>query len=135
MPVTDADKKAQIYRCFGIPQGGAGFVAETVSSLWGPRGETYSFTAIITALDALLAATTSNQDTLIDAALTEWTAVTSWNPLKITTSSTGAQGRIVDYDKTRRAIVRELSNIIGFACPEGGFLTEARGDCGGMIVR
>ncbi len=124
-----ADQTAQVYKVFGVPQAGASYIAYALSTLYGPAGEVYDHAAIVTALTARLAAMTSNQETIITALLVRWEVLTDYNPLRVDADG-GSRGVIVDYDRERRNIRKTLSNVIGFACPSGGFSMEASGGCG-----
>lgn len=115
---------AKTYRIFGIPQNGNAFVAFNLTSLYGPSGESFDFSTIVTALNTKLAAISAEQQTLIEALLTRWDSITSYDPLTVGKSGSGASGDLVNYPKERSAIRMELCNIIGFYCPEGGFHAE-----------
>jgi hypothetical protein len=133
----DANQTTQTFDIFGLPQNGNGFVAFAMLTLWGPSGEPYSFSTLVTQLNTLLSALTTYQCTRVTTLLTRWDSITSTSPLEIWKSTSGAEGRIVDYPAERENIRQELAGIIGFAVPRGGFMAQAKSAIGGggMITR
>ena len=122
-PLT-ADETTRLFKVFGIPQNGTGFVAGRIISLYGPGGNVYDFSAIVTQLNALLNNVTATQYTQIQAMLTEWENITDYSELTVAADN-HSQGRLVDHDTRRRNIRRTLSNLIGFYVPNDGFFTDA----------
>jgi hypothetical protein len=120
----NADEATRLFKIFGIPQNGTGFVAARIISLYGPGGNVYDFSALVTQLNALLNNVTSSQYTQIQNMLTEWENITDYSELTVSADN-NSQGRLVDHDLRRRNIRRTLSNIIGFYVPLDGFFTDA----------
>ena len=132
-PLT-ADETTRLFKIFGIPQNGTGFVAGRIISLYGPAGNVYDFSALVTQLNALLNAVTATQYTQIQAQLTEWENITDYSELAVSADNNTA-GRLVDHDRRRRNIRRTLSNLIGYFVPADGFFTDASAASGPRIVR
>ena len=132
-PLT-ADETTRVFKIFGIPQNGTGFVAARIISLYGPGGNSYDFSALVAQLNSLLAAVTATQYTQIQALLTEWENVTDYSEISVNADAT-TQGRIVDHTTRRHNIRRTLSNIIGFFVPADGFFTDASAASGPRVVR
>lgn len=124
MAALTTDERAQIYEIARIPQGGDGYAAFALTSLWGPAGEPYDFSAVCTALDAKMTAATDAQCTRIRTHLTRWDDIGGTSQIQINKSSDGAEGTIVDDPGELEAIRRSIFNIIGFFCPRGGFLQQ-----------
>src|ERR1051325_9937771 len=84
-PLT-ADETTRLFKIFGIPQNGTGFVAGRIISLYGPGGNVYDFSALVTQLNALLNNVTSSQYTQIQNMLTEWENITDYSELTVARS-------------------------------------------------
>ena len=132
-PLT-ADETTRLFKIFGIPQNGTGFVAGRIISLYGPAGNVYDFSALVTQLNALLASVSATQYTQIQNQLTEWENITDYSELTVNADNNTA-GRLVNHDLRRRNIRRTLSNLIGFYVPADGFFTDAGASVGPRIVR
>lgn len=128
MALDDA-MKAKIRQIFGIPQVGNGYNVHELATLFGPWGEEYDFTAVLTELDGRLTAAALVTETVnrITAVITDWDSIGSTSPLQIWKSSSGAEGVIVDYPQQRENIRLELSRLLGFNCPKGGFTPAPQG--------
>ncbi len=127
---------AKIFSIYGIPQGGVGFEALVLTSLFGPAGEIYSFSAVVDALDARLTALSADQITLVEAAIVTWDQVGPTNIIEINKGSAGGEGIIVDAPRQQKKIRRYLSGIIGFAAPDAGFSTsQNNGFAMGVYIR
>ena len=57
------------------------------------------------------------------------------SPSKVTSSAAGTGGRLADHDVERENIRQALSNIIGLAVPEGGFIAEIQRTYGKSLAR
>ena len=123
MALTDA-QATQIYDIFGIPQSGSGTVISAVATIFGPVCENLDMSALVTRIDAKLAALSTEQIARITALLQRWDAVTSTSPLRVTQSG-ATRGIAADHPAERVAIRSSLSNLIGVAVPSGGFAAEA----------
>lgn len=132
-PLTP-DETTRLFKIFGIPQNGTGFVAGRIISLYGPAGNVYDFSALVNQLNALLAGISATQYTQIQAQLTEWENITDYSELSVSADAS-TQGRLVNHDLRRRNIRRTLSNIIGFYVPADGFFTDAGAAVAPRIVR
>src|SRR5207248_3867675 len=110
-PLT-ADETTRLYKIFGIPQNGTGFVAARIISLYGPGGNVYDFSALVNQLNALLNNVTATQYTQIQNMLTEWENITDYSELALSADA-GTHGRLVDHGQRRRNIRRTLSNLVG----------------------
>ena len=120
----DADETTQTFEIFGIPQSGSAYHTYAITTLWGPFGQAYDCSAIVTQLTTILTALTASQLVRVRLVLVRWNEVTSFSPLAIVEGSAGGKGRIVDYDEERKKMRRTLSNIIGFSTPPEGFSIE-----------
>lgn len=114
----------QVYEIFGVPQGGSGAVVSAVATIFGPVCDSLDMSALVTKIDAKLAALGTTQLARVTALLLRWDAVTSTSPLRVTQSS-ATRGIAVDHPAERASIRVALSNIIGIAVPNGGFAAEA----------
>ena len=132
-PLT-ADETTRVFKVFGIPQNGIGFVAARIISLYGPGGNVYDFSALVTQLNSLLASVSATQYTQIQALLTEWENISDYSEISVNADAT-TQGRIVDHTARRHNVRRTLSNIIGFFVPADGFFTDASAASGPRVVR
>jgi hypothetical protein len=132
-PLT-ADETTRLFKIFGIPQNGTGFVAARIISLYGPGGNVYDFSALVSQLNALLNNVTATQYTQIQNMLTEWENITDYSELAVSADS-GTHGRLVHHDQRRHNIRRTLSNLIGFYVPADGFFTDASAAAGPRVVR
>jgi len=135
MALTDA-QTATVFVILGVPQGGAGAVAEQVVSIRGPLYENFDFAGLITAINTKIAALSSDQETLVGALLTRWDELKSYSVVRIKRSGS-ASGTLADYPQERENIRRDLGNILGMVVPTGGFVAEMRRAFGGghRIVR
>lgn len=122
-PGTETER-TEIFVIFGIPQSGSAFVVGRIISLYGPAGNNYDFTNVVTQLNTLLNLITTTQYAYIQSALTEWTTITDWSEIKVSDDN-NSKGQLVDHFKRRRMIRKTLANIIGFFCPEDGFWTDS----------
>jgi hypothetical protein len=132
-PLT-ADETTRLFKIFGIPQNGTGFVAGRIISLYGPAGNVYDFSALVNQLNSLLTSVSATQYTQIQTQLTEWENITDFSELSVSADN-NTTGRLVNHDLRRRNIRRTLSNIIGFYGPADGFFTDAAAAVGPRIVR
>lgn len=129
------DQTAQIFEIFGIPQGGAGFGVYGIATLWGPFGEPFSFSALVTELNAKITAVTAEIQTRVTTQLVTWDEITASSPIVITKSSTGTEGTIVDHPRQREMIRQTIGSLIGFKIPYGGFTVEPREQGSNRISR
>jgi hypothetical protein len=132
-PLT-ADETTRLFKIFGIPQNGTGFVAARIISLYGPGGNSYDFSALVNQLNALLDNVTSSQYTQVQNMLSEWESITDYSELAVSADA-GTHGQLVDHNQRRRNIRRTLSNLIGFYAPADGFFTDASAASGPRVVR
>lgn len=139
MPYDDT-KRAQVFEIFGIPQGGAGFGVSNISTLFGPYGEPYDFSKVVTELNTKLDALTAYSTTRLDTHLSRWTEIGGTSPVVVTKTPAG-EGLFADHPAEREDIRRSISNIVGFYAPFGGFSMEqnrnqrSAGIGGGSISR
>lgn len=117
-----ADQIAQYYMLIGVPQGGVADYSPVVASFFGPYYEAYSFSALITVIDARLAALTSAQCTIITTLLTRASDMGWTSQLMISKGTSGVEGTIVDDPSELREIRKTLAKMIGFNCPSDGWL-------------
>ena len=122
------DQIAQYYEILGVPQQGAASNAPIVASFFGPFYEAYDFSALVTAIDARLAALSTAQCTRVGTHLTRWDTIGGTSQLSISKGTSGAEGTLVNYPAERIEIRRALAKIIGFKCPENGWLSS-QGNC------
>src|ERR1043165_1361684 len=114
----------QVYEIFGVPQNGVGQIVGAIATPFGPGFDSCDTSALVTAIDARLAALTTSQLARVNSLLTRWDAITSSSPLRVEGSS-GARGTVADHPAERALIRTALSNLIGVAVPAGGFAAEA----------
>ena len=119
-----AAQVTQVYDIFGVPQGGSGAVISAVATVFGPVCDVLDMSALVTAIDAKLAALSAEQITRVTALLARWDAISSTSPLRVTQSAS-TRGIAADHPAERVSIRAALSNIIGIAVPSGGFAAEA----------
>src|ERR1043165_3485060 len=81
MPLT-AQQTTQIFEILGVPQDGSGDVFASVATLFGPAYETYDMAAIVSRINAKLAALTATQITRVTELLDRQTAITATSPLQ-----------------------------------------------------
>lgn len=126
-----AAQTTQVFKIYGIPQSGSGtLVYRMADNLSVPLMQPFSFTAVVDALNAALAALTASQEAEVVALLTAWSDIGDYDELRVSQDG-GTAGRIVDRDVRRQNIRDTLANILGVAMPRGGFSTEARRLAGG----
>ncbi len=113
----------QVYEIFAVPQNGSGAIVSAIATPFGPVMDVCDATAIVTQIDAKLAALTDTQITRVSTLLTRWDLITSTSPLSV--SPTNAKhGTAADHPAERAAIRTALSNLVGVAVPSGGFVAE-----------
>jgi len=128
-----ATQIAQIFKAFGVPQAGAGFAVAEFSTLFGPFAETYDYSALVTALNARIAALNAEQETQAAALLAEWETITDYSELAVDQAA-GAGGTLSNHARRRDRIRDTLANLLGFYCPPGGFVASVR-PRGGRLTR
>lgn len=117
-----ADQIAQYYMLIGVPQGGVADYSPVVASFFGPYYEAYNFSALITVIDARLAALSAAQCTIITTLLTRASDIGWTSRLIINKGTSGAEGQIVNDPDEIKEIRKTLAKMIGFKCPEDGWL-------------
>jgi hypothetical protein len=131
MAALDADEIAQTYEIYGLPQGGAGFTVPMLSTLFGPSGESYDFSSIITALNTKITATTEYQRTRLRVLLARWVVIGATSPLQVSEGASG-KGVLADHEAERQSIHRGVCNILGFYLPYGGFVRDIQRNTNGI---
>ena len=134
--------KMKVLTLFGIPSGGATYEAVAISTLYGPFGESYDHSAIITAFNTkwTAAAADSDIDTLLTNAndpkglLTRLDEIGLGSVTEIDKDAAGASGVIVNDPKEIENIRQAIATLIGFVVPEGGFRYTKRPN-GGRVTR
>jgi hypothetical protein len=122
MPLTDA-QVTQAFELAGLPQQGAAVVGRGLTDPSGPVLETFDLAALKDALNARLAALSAGQEAELLAILSAWAAVADLPEAQVTGGAGG--GVLLDAEARRRALRRRLSDLVGFAVPDGGFAREA----------
>jgi len=125
----------QVYEILGVPQDGTGEIFGAVATLFGPEYETYDMSAIVSKIDAKLAALTSEQIARVTTLLDRHTTIGNSSTLQVSAAAGGAKGTLADYPAEREMIRSALGNILGVAVPSGGFVAEAKRAQGGRVVR
>lgn len=120
------DQIAQYFEIIGVPQYGAASNSRVVASFFGPFFEAYSFSQLITEINTRIAALTSAQCTRVTTHLTRWDTIGGTSQIRISKGTSGAEGTLVDYPAEREEIRIALAKIIGFKCPDGGWLNQAQ---------
>lgn len=112
----DATKTTKIFQILGIPEGGAGYESLQLATIFGPAGEAYDFSTIVTALNTKITALAANagRTTQAEALITRFDAIGSTSVIQIQKSSTGAEGTIVDHPLELRKIKKQMINLLGF---------------------
>ncbi|MCW8128913.1 MAG: hypothetical protein KIS92_00885 [Planctomycetota bacterium] len=125
MPTFSDAEKEKVFQVFGVPRGGTGFEVVNLSSIFGPAGETYDFSAVVTALNARIDAAdaVAERRALVQAQLADWDAVTPQSELEVYAGA-GNSG-VLAHDARRRENIRmTIADLLGFVCPRGGFSRE-----------
>ncbi len=65
-----ASEISQVYEMLGIPQGGSAMAIDNLATMFGPFAQAYDFTAIITLIDAKLAALSATNIVRVQTLLT-----------------------------------------------------------------
>lgn len=128
-----AAQVTQVFEVLGIPQNGSGDVIGSVATLFGPAWETYDVAAIVTRVDARLAALTVAQEARVAGLLERWDAIGATSPLRVVEAA-DARGTLANHPAERAAIRYALANLIGVAAPSGGFAAEAQRGAGGAEI-
>jgi hypothetical protein len=124
------------FHIFGIPKGAAGFSVDILASIFGPAGTTFDFTAVVNKLTALLDTVDTSADriAMVQALILEWNTITSYSETEVYQGA--GSGGVLAHDERRRQNIRDrLGDLIGFACPTGGFMAEIRGRKGSFRIR
>ena len=130
MPYT-SPQTAQIFKIAGLPQSGSATIFFRTLSLYGPSSTAYDFSAQVTALNAILASHTADQQALVIACLTQWTANNlDFNEQEVYADS-GTMGILSHAGRQRANIRASLDDIIGIGIPPEGFLQAVRASLGG----
>lgn len=127
MAALSTAEKEQIFQIFGIPKGGVAYEVMRIADYFGPRGESYDFSALVTQLNSSITTLDAADDrrARVQTLLTEWDAITSYSELQVSGQG-GSAGKLVDDPERRERIRRELSNLMGFYVPKGGYEAEIR---------
>jgi hypothetical protein len=133
--VLTPNERAVCFEIFGVPPGGTGVAYSLISTLFGPAGESYDHSKLVTDLNARLdALPPPHVQRVRQVCTTRWDEIGSTRQVLITKSATGSEGILQD-DHAERALIRKrLITITGFWCPKGGFVTEKDGG-GRRIIR
>lgn len=137
MAAFDNDETAQIFEIYGMPQGGAGFGVGLLNTLFGPSGEPYDFSSMVTALNTKITATTEYQRTRARVLLARWVVIGVSSPLSVAKGAAG-EGTLADHESERQNIHAGICNILGFYLPYGGFVKDMKrnmNNMGGGISR
>lgn len=136
MAITDLTKIAKIFTIFNLPQKDAAFASLGLVTIFGPSGETFDLKGIKDQVDLVLAAATSEEETLIDDAIKEWDDVR--HSEQEIGEDDGARGVLFSGQKRRDLIRSEIATILGIWIPTGGFVGQfqrAENFRGGSIMR
>ncbi len=127
MAFTDA-YKTKLYKIMGIPENGLFTLVTSLSHL--PPALAYSWESTYTVGDCLkvlekleehLDAVTATQQTEVEALVDRYEEIGATSVLRITQSSQGAQGLIVDHAAERKLILETIGNVLGLFVPPEGF--------------
>ena len=119
-------EKTQIFQFFGLPSQGTAYAVYAAATIFGAFGEPFSLSSVVTQLNTQLDLVNADMYTQVQEQLARLTAIGRTSQVRITKTSAGTQGLIVDYPREREAIRQEIGNIIGFTVPTGGFYTEKK---------
>jgi len=119
-----AAETTKVFKIFGIPQSGSAYVAGRIISLYGPGGNTYDFSALVTALNTQLAAVNATAYIECQTQIVEWDNITDFSELTVDSDSS-SKGQLVNHAKRRDRVRMTISNLIGFVCPPGGFFADS----------
>lgn len=137
MSLTDA-QIVKVFKVFGVPKGGSAYLSYEQIKGVGITGADYDVSALAAALTTQLTALDTDQEAEVAANLTKWPEVGDEGEMNIN-ASFGTTGTVINFEKRRQMIRDELTNIIGFAAPTGGFALEANrqaSDCmAGRLIR
>src|SRR6185295_8488421 len=114
----------QVYEILGVPQSGSAEIVGAMATPFGPVCDSCDLSALVTRIDARLAALSTTQIARVSSLLTRWDAITSSSPLQV--SGPGhSGGTVADHPQERANIRREIINLVGVFVPNGGFANEA----------
>jgi hypothetical protein len=140
MPLS-ATERIQFYQIAGIPTGGGGLILTSLVHVpfsntqnWEPTYNVGDFTALVTAIDAKLTAASADAVTRLQSLITRYMEI-EVSPVKVNQTATGAAGVIADHSRERENIRQTISNVIGMAIPEGGFISEVQRTYGKSMAR
>ena len=140
MALTTAER-ARFMEVIGLPPSGGTIVVTSLvhfpfsnTQSWEPTYNVGDMTDLIVAIDARLTAMSSDTEDIVQALLIKYAEI-EVSPMKITTTVGGAGGNIVDHATERENIRQRISNAVGLAVPEGGFLKEIQATYGKSLAR
>ena len=133
--VLTPNERAICFEIWGVPPGGVGVAYSLISTLFGPAGESYDHSKLVTDANACLdQLPPPHVQRVRQVCTSRWDEIGSTRQVLITKSATGSEGILQD-DHAERALIRKrLITITGFWCPKGGFVTEKDGG-GRRIIR
>lgn len=105
-----AGQIAQFYEIIGVPQAGTAAMIYTLSDPAGASADTFDHAAVVTLINTLLAALSSDQVTRVQTHLTRWTAIGASEPV---VSRDRAGSVFADYAAERAAIRTALEALTG----------------------
>jgi len=136
-----ATERIQFFQIVGLPAEASGLVITSLvhvpfsnTQSWEPTYNVGDMSDLIDAIDAKLTAATAEQVTRMQSLISRFMEI-EVSPTKVTSSAAGTGGRLADHDVERENIRQALSNIIGLAVPEGGFIAEIQRTYGKSLAR
>ena len=140
MALTTAER-ARFMEVIGLPPSGGTIVVTSLvhwpfsnTQSWEPTYNIGDMTDLIAAVDARLTAMSADTETIVKNLLTRYAEI-EVSPMKITTTVGGAGGNVIDHNTERENIRQRISNAVGLAVPEGGFLKEIQATYGKSLAR
>ena len=120
--------KTKLFKILGIPEEGAFTLVTSISHLppalaytWTSTYTVGNCTSVLSKLDEHLEDMSSTQQSEIETLIDRYEEIGSTSVLRITQSSQGAQGVIVDHEKERGLILERIGNVLGIFVPPMGF--------------
>lgn len=136
-----ATERARFMEVIGLPPSGGTIVVTSLvhwpfsnTQQWEPTFNVGDLSDLITAVDARLTAMSADTEAIVRTLLTRYTEI-EVSPMKITTTVGGAGGNVIDHKTERENIRQRISNAVGLAVPEGGFLSEIQATYGKSLAR
>lgn len=126
---TTAEIK-KVFSIIGLPQDGAGLIATSLShrppslaQTWEPTWTTGNLSGFVAQVNTKLAAANDATCDEVRSVFGTWDAI-KISPMRLTSTGSGEEGRVVDDEMQREAIRQFVGNELGISVPKGGFMAD-----------